>query len=147
MKSVFFQCLKFVDRISLHRIIGVMEDLQNGAIRKSILVVDDESITRKNVSELLRGEGYEVSEAEDGLHALELLDTDRFELVISDILMPRLNGFSIIEGIRSVSPRPKVLLMTAHADLLSPDLVGSTPCFTKPFRLDDLVSKVKDLLS
>jgi CheY-like chemotaxis protein len=124
-----------------------MANLQKDAPRKRILVVDDESVTRKNVSDSLREQGYEVSEAEDGLHALELLDTDRFELVISDILMPRLNGFSILESIRTVSPPPRVLLMTGHTDLLSKDLVGNVPCFTKPFQLKDLLSKVEDLLA
>jgi DNA-binding response OmpR family regulator len=110
-------------------------------------VVDDERVTRKNVSESLRERGYEVTEAEDGLDALEWLDKDRFELVIADILMPRLNGFSILEEVRSVSPQPQVLLMTGHTDLLSQDLIHGVPCFAKPFRLEDLVSKVNDLLS
>jgi len=65
---------------------------------KSILVVDNEFRSRKNIAQFLREEGYEVDEADDGVGALDLLEKKNFDLLICDILMPRLSAFDIIDN-------------------------------------------------
>src|SRR6266545_5279975 len=66
-----------------------------------ILLVEDEAITRNAFADALRREGHQVVQAADGVQALSLVDNCRVDLVITDLVMPRLNGFELIGQIRS----------------------------------------------
>jgi CheY-like chemotaxis protein len=79
---------------------------------KSILVVDNEFRSRKNIAQFLREERYEVDEADDGVGALELLETKNFDLLICDILMPRLSVFDVIDRMKSRSLSILIILIT-----------------------------------
>jgi CheY-like chemotaxis protein len=68
------------------------------------LVVDDDDLSREFVGIILGRAGYEVHEAPDGLTALDMCRTSNFEVVICDILMPRLNGLSFIRNLANMSP-------------------------------------------
>ena len=83
---------------------------------KKILVVDNESGNRRNISLLLREQGYEVDEADDGLKALDLLDKKTFDLLICDVVMPRLSALDVIRRIESSSTSTSVILITGHPD-------------------------------
>ena len=67
----------------------------------SILVVDDIKVGREVLKNLLRRQGYQVSAAEDGVQALELLRSRPFDLILLDILMPRMNGYQVLETVRT----------------------------------------------
>jgi CheY-like chemotaxis protein len=113
-----------------------------------ILVVEDDILTKKAIGYLLRGEGYEVYEAEGGLHALSLLAENQFDLVVSDIVMPRIDGFDLLEHASSTSPPTPVLLMTAYSPMQSQVKTrGAAEFILKPFLLDDLLSKIEQVLN
>jgi CheY-like chemotaxis protein len=113
---------------------------------KQVLVVDNESGSRRNISFLLREQGYEVDEADDGLTALDLLDKKTFDLLICDVVMPRLNGLDVVRRIESSPTSTSVILITGHPDLVDEKGLGHLPCFTKPFNLYDLLRSVKQAL-
>ena len=112
-----------------------------------ILLVDDDRVTLQNISQSLREEGYAVEQARDGAQALELLDKDRFDLVLSDIFMPRIDGFGVLEYVRSRSPGTPLILMTGDtvtgANAISR---GATDCLLKPLELNQLSRKVAEVL-
>ena len=78
-----------------------------------ILVVDDDSSTRRLIAGLLKAEGYTVTEAADGFEALERVEQKRFDLVLVDVWMPRMTGLDLLARLRERAPCPKVVVMTA----------------------------------
>ena len=113
---------------------------------KKILVVDNELSSRRNIAFLLREQGFEVDEADDGLTALDLLDNKTFDLLICDVVMPRLSASDVVQQMKSSPRSASVILITGHPDLLDEKTLGHLPCFTKPFNLYDLLRKVKQVL-
>ena len=81
----------------------------------SILVVDDEQVFREPLCEILRGEGYHVQAAVDGITAIEALKKSNFDLVLLDIRMPGMSGIEVLQVIEEIAPETKVILLTAHA--------------------------------
>ena len=114
-----------------------------------ILVVDDDTQSLKNVASFLRLEGYGVDEACDGNEAVNRLDNGEFDLILSDVFMPRLNGVQLLEYVRSVRPQVPLLFMSGFCDVEADETLerGATDFITKPLRLDELLSKVKQALS
>jgi len=113
---------------------------------KTVLVVDNEFSSRRNVAFLLREQGYAVEEADDGLTALDLLDKKTFDLMICDVVMPRLSAFEVVQRIESSSTSTSIILITGHPELVDENGLGHLPCFTKPFNLYDLLRRVKQVL-
>jgi len=112
-----------------------------------ILVVDDDARSLKNIAYFLRTEGYEVNEASDGNEAAHLLDEDGFDLVLSDVIMPGLNGLHLLEHTRSVAPEIPVLLMSGLPIEFDQIIKrGAADFIMKPLELDELLSKVKQSL-
>jgi len=79
----------------------------------SILVVDDDRASRHLTESLLKREGWKVTGAKDGVDALELLRTRRFTLMLLDVWMPRMNGLELLEQLRTLEHRPRVVVMTS----------------------------------
>jgi CheY-like chemotaxis protein/anti-sigma regulatory factor (Ser/Thr protein kinase) len=79
----------------------------------SILVVDDDRTSRHLTESLLKREGWKVKGAKDGVDALELLRTRRFTLMLLDVWMPRMNGLELLEQLRALEHRPRVVVMTS----------------------------------
>jgi CheY-like chemotaxis protein len=113
-----------------------------------ILVVDDDPYNRKNLAFFLRTEGYDVDAASDGNEAAHLLETDKFDLLLSDVIMPGLDGIRLLEYTRSVAPETPVLLMSGSARIDSDDIVkkGAAGFLAKPLGLDELLAKLKEAL-
>lgn len=114
-----------------------------------ILVADDEARMRKLISDFLKKEGYSVMEAEDGKKALEIFhDHENISLVILDVMMPGLDGWSVCREIRKSSRIP-IIMLTARAEesdeLFGFDL-GADEYVTKPFSPLILVARVQALL-
>jgi two-component system response regulator AtoC len=79
-----------------------------------ILIVDDEANHRRSLSISLRLEGYEVSEAVDGQHALEVIKQQAVDIVVCDLMMPRVDGLELARRLRFAHPRTRVILMSAY---------------------------------
>jgi DNA-binding NtrC family response regulator len=113
-----------------------------------ILLVEDEAITRNALADALRSEGHEVIQAADGNEALALLQKSRFDLVITDLLIPNQSGFVLVTSIRVMWPHMPILLISGH---LSPEAgkfvsEGFTEFIHKPIDPVELVATVKRLL-
>ena len=117
------------------------------SMMKRILVVDNEVRSRNNIARFLREEGYEVDEADDGVSALEILEKKNFDLLICDVLMPRISAFDVLNRIKSRSLSTSIILITGHPYLVEEKGLGDLPCFEKPFNLYDLLHKVREVLS
>lgn len=113
---------------------------------KTILVVDNELRSRQLIAHLLREQGYEVEEADDGVSALEMLEKKIFDLMICDVVMPRLNAFDVLDHMKSRSLSTSIILITGHPYLLAEKGLGGLTSFMKPFNMYDLLHKVKDTL-
>ncbi|MCR4776406.1 MAG: response regulator transcription factor [Saccharofermentans sp.] len=115
---------------------------------KKILVVEDELEIRQLLANYLRNDGFSVSEAEDGVAAIELFGKEKFDLVILDILIPKIDGYGVCELVKSKSDVPVIFLsalgdehsMIKGYDSLADDYV------TKPFSMPIFLRKVKAVL-
>ncbi len=115
---------------------------------KKVLIVDDEEIIRRFLSIQMLKFGYEVKEAIDGVHALERLAEEDFNLVICDILMPIMHGWQLLRKIRE-NPKTKdvpVIVLTAKdedSDMLKGYELGANYYITKPFDIFEILSGIQ----
>ena len=113
-----------------------------------ILLVDDEQSVQKLLTYPLRKEGYEVVPALDGREALDLFAAERFDLVVLDIMLPRLDGIEVCRRLRSRSQVP-IIMLTAKDDEGDKVLgleMGADDYITKPFSVREFRSRVKAAL-
>ena len=109
----------------------------------TVLVVDDEPAIREVIATLLEDEGYLVRHAKDGLEALDAINGNRIDLIVSDVVMPRLDGTSLVRKLRRRGHLTPVVLMSAvYADV---DLPG-VRFVPKPFEIDRLLGTVASAL-
>ena len=109
-----------------------------------ILVVDDEPLVRMGTAELLRDEGYEVDEAESAETALALGPFGRFDCVVTDYLMPGMNGVELAHRLHTERPALPILLLSGYADL---EAFSALPYLSKPCFGDDLARAVARLIA
>ncbi len=118
---------------------------------KRILIVDDEPNIVISLEFLMQREGYETAVASDGEAALGALARDMPDLVILDLMLPKVNGFDVCQRVRE-DPRfegLKVVMLTAkgrESEIAKGLRLGADAYVTKPFSTKDLVARVKDLL-
>jgi two-component system, OmpR family, alkaline phosphatase synthesis response regulator PhoP len=110
-----------------------------------ILVVDDDPSSVKLISNFLRKEGFEVTGPFDGAKAIELIENSQFDLVVSDVRMPHLDGVALAMYVRSMDPTLPIILMTVVPSDITPKLYN-VPCLSKPLSLGDLKSNIERLL-
>ena len=117
-------------------------------VNSKILLVDDDPSNLRNVARFLRGEGYEVDEAGGGNEALQFLDQASYDLVLSDVSMPDLDGFHLIAQTLSIAPEVPFLLMSGFSNICPDQMVKRRvkDFILKPLDLDELLSKVKRAL-
>jgi len=113
-----------------------------------ILLVDDELSVQKLLAYPLRKEGYDVIAALDGREALERLRDDNFDLVVLDVMLPRIDGFDVCRAIRSRSTVPIIMLTakTEETDKVLGLELGADDYITKPFSVREFRSRVKAVL-
>lgn len=114
-----------------------------------ILVVDDEKGMREFLSIMLRKEGYDPVPAESGQKAIRLLREDVFDLVITDVRMPRVSGLDVLKAARESSPETVVLMITAYATAESAVEAmkeGAYDYIMKPFKVDEIKLIVRNAL-
>ncbi|WP_093021444.1 PAS domain-containing protein [Sphingobium sp. YR768] len=118
---------------------------------ETVLIVDDEPSIRLLVSETLADLGYTALEAEDGPSALKLLTADRhIDLLITDVGLPGMNGRQLADAVRSIRPGIKILFITGYAEnavLNHGHLEPGMHVITKPFAMEALATRIKDLLT
>ena len=113
-----------------------------------ILIVDDNPEIREIINVLLGGEGFEVSEAENGAQALTLIEQQDFDLIILDIMMPGPNGYQTCRKIRELSNAPILFLSarTKECDKTLGFSSGGDDYLAKPFSYNELISRSKAML-
>ena len=118
-------------------------------MKPRILVVDDEESIREFLDIMLRKEGYEVALAEDGQQALGLLKNRSFDMVISDLQMPNLNGVELLREVKSQYPDILFMLITAFGtteSAVEAMKLGAYDYITKPFKIDEVRLIIKNAL-
>lgn len=114
-----------------------------------ILIVDDEDYVRDLIRDTLKTRGYETGFAENGPAALEALERESYDLVISDVVMPDMEGFELLKRMKKAHPRLKVVILTGysrHHDISEFLLHGADEYLTKPFQVHELLSTVARVL-
>ena len=114
-----------------------------------ILVVDDEEYIREVIVEYLNNEGYLPIQAEDGKEAKELLEKEKFDLMILDIMMPDMDGFTLLEELDNSKKIPTIILSARgeEIDKLTGFGKGIDDYLCKPFSPKELVARVKAILN
>ena len=115
----------------------------------TLLIVDDEANIREVVKEYAEFEGYETAEAADGMEAIKLCRANDYDLIIMDIMMPKLDGFSACKEIRKTSRVP-IIMMSARSeeyDKLFGFELGIDDYVTKPFSPKELMARVHAVLA
>ena len=118
---------------------------------KKILAVDDSASVRKSISFILSQEGYEVTEAVDGVDGVEKAKADKFNLVITDINMPNMDGIEMIKQLRALEGykfTPIIALTTESQDskMAEGKEAGATGWIVKPFTSEKLLAIVKKII-
>ena len=120
--------------------------------RKHILIVDDEPEIRLVCSAILRDAGLEISCAANGVEAMSLFSQARADVVLTDMLMPEMDGLETILALRRESPKPKIVAMSAGGRIAAEECLsmasklGVAAILEKPFSADALVSAVTSAL-
>ncbi len=114
-----------------------------------ILFVEDEEDLTLIVSDTLRGQGYDVITAADGIEGLEKFKTEAADIVVADVMMPKMDGFTMAKEIRKISPTVPLLFLTAKStidDVEEGFEIGANDYLKKPFELCELIVRIKALL-
>ena len=116
-----------------------------------VLVVDDSAMVRKYHQYFLSGLGHQVAEAEDGYVGLEMLLSSQYDLILTDINMPRMDGFQFISEVRKIPSYQltPIIIVTSQEDVEDAErgkAVGANLIFIKPTELEKLIFWVRRLL-
>jgi DNA-binding response OmpR family regulator len=117
---------------------------------KNILLVEDTFELSQEIADILRMEGYHVVSAANGTHAMERLRVFNPDIIITDLLMPGMDGFKLVEKIRTLSSTVPIVILsakTAESDISRGKALGANAFVTKPCKGSDLVAIIADLLS
>ncbi len=115
----------------------------------NILVVEDDKNTRKLLSAILTNNGYQVLTAVDGEDALTVLDHNHVDLMIIDVMMPKMDGYELTASLRDAGSQIPMLMLSAKqqvTDIKQGFLVGIDDYLTKPFDFEELLLRIKALL-
>ncbi|MBW2260350.1 MAG: sigma-54-dependent Fis family transcriptional regulator [Deltaproteobacteria bacterium] len=110
-----------------------------------ILVVDDQKNMRKTLSIMLKGAGYDVQVARDGAHAMQLIDGELFDIVVTDLKLGQVDGLDVLRYSREKAPLTEVIVMTAYGTVESAVIamkMGAHDYIQKPFGEDELLLRV-----
>ena len=116
--------------------------------KKRILIVDDEKNIRNVISEYAKFDGFETVEAEDGMEAVEICRKEDFDLIIMDIMMPKLDGYSAVKEIRKTKHTPVIMLSARgeEYDKLFDFEIGVDDYVTKPFSPKELLARIRAVI-
>lgn len=117
--------------------------------KKRILVVDDDQSFRLLIGKHLKKEGYEVSFAENGINALQILKEESFDVIISDQQMPEMDGIELLSKANNLYPDTPFIMLTAFGDIkkaVSAVKLGAYDYLEKPYRIEDLLTTINRAL-
>ena len=120
----------------------------NGGILMKILIVDDEAMIREVLCEYAQFEGYETEQAENGMQAISMCKSTKYDLIIMDIMMPKLDGYSAVKEIKKVSDVP-IIMLSARAeeyDKLFGFEIGVDDYVVKPFSPKEVMARVNAII-
>jgi DNA-binding response OmpR family regulator len=111
----------------------------------NILIVDDETLIRNVIKEYSKSEGYNIFEASDGIEAIEMVKNNNIDLVVLDVMMPNLDGFSACKEIKKIKNIPVIILSARKEeyDKLVGFELGIDDYITKPFSPKELMARIK----
>lgn len=115
----------------------------------NILIVEDDPSTRKLLSAVLKSNGYNALTSVNGLDALEVLEHNHVDLMVIDVMMPKMNGYELTQTLRESGSQIPMLMLSAKqavADIKQGFIVGIDDYMTKPFDIDELLLRIKALL-
>jgi UDP-3-O-[3-hydroxymyristoyl] N-acetylglucosamine deacetylase len=118
--------------------------------QERILVVDDEANIVSSLKEILSDEGYNVSEAKDGLNALDMIRSDPPDLLLLDVWVPGMDGIEVLKTVKTYHPEIEVLVMSGHGTIdtaVKATKLGAFDFIEKPFSMDSLIQSVKNALA
>jgi CheY-like chemotaxis protein len=111
----------------------------------SVLIADDDTDIRESLAEWLVTWGADVTQARDGLEAIELINQRKIDLVVTDLIMPEVEGLEMIQWVRTYAPHVKVFAMSGYGSITNTTIYlsmakkfGAEAILQKPFRLPDL---------
>lgn len=116
---------------------------------KVIAVIDDEKKIRDMIKSYLNNEGFDTVEAEDGISAVQLIEDHPVNLVLLDVMMPKMDGFQALREIRRVHRKIPVIMLTAKSDEIDKLLgleMGADDYITKPFSMRELTARMRAVL-
>jgi len=119
-------------------------------MHENILIAEDEQDIRESLSFVLESEGFNVTNTSNGFEAVEKIKSSNFDLLITDILMPKMDGMKLLETSLQISPQTLVIIMTAFASIetaVSALRKGASDYILKPIEFDELLIRVKHLLN
>ncbi|TWU02650.1 response regulator transcription factor [Stieleria varia] len=111
-----------------------------------ILIAEDDRNTRAALAEVLRGEGYEVTEAADGRHAKDLFDAKTPDIACLDVMMPGLSGFDLCRHFRQTAPTMPILFITAKSEEIDKVVgleLGGDDYIVKPFGTKEVIARIR----
>jgi len=117
-----------------------------------VLIIEDDIVIRNMIRELLTKSGYEVAEAQNGVEGIKLFKKEKYDLVITDIIMPEKEGIETIMEIKRHTPNVKIIAVSGggriHADdyLNLAEKLGASRIFSKPFQIKEFTQAVKELV-
>jgi two-component system response regulator PilR (NtrC family) len=106
-----------------------------------VMVVDDEAIMRNLLLKILEQEGYRVTLVSSAKEAVEKLNNEKFELVLSDVKMPDMDGFQLLKKIKEEWPQTAIIMMTGYGDAYTVKealMLGADEYITKPFKSHEI---------
>lgn len=120
--------------------------------RNTVLIVDDQPDFRGMLSTAFSRAGYTVEEAANGLAALARIEDRRFDLIVTDIIMPDADGYELIQRLRTMPDRPPVIALSGGSSRLRMELpaiarlLGADSAFSKPVELSQLLDEAERLI-
>jgi DNA-binding NtrC family response regulator len=111
------------------------------------LIADDEFLIRWFLRQALSQEGYEVTVVENGKKAIEAAKTQHFDFVITDLVMPELDGWEVLEILQETQPSPRVIIITAHGREDTERMVkekGAWAYLEKPYIVEKIIGILKE---
>lgn len=120
------------------------------AEQKYILLIEDDRETSSTLSGVLQGAGYSVTCAPNGVEGQRMLQAGTPDLVITDMMMPKMGGFPVLEYIRTLEKPPKVIMITANEGgrhKAYAEMLGVVNYLRKPFAMDVMLEAVKTALA
>ncbi|OGP66047.1 MAG: hypothetical protein A3K22_05015, partial [Deltaproteobacteria bacterium RBG_16_42_7] len=118
-------------------------------MKKKILIVDDDDELRANLSGILRGKGYHTDEASSGKEAIKKALLGEFDIVLLDLMMPKMSGMDVLTELRKLKPKTKVIMITAFASIdnaVEAIKKGASDYISKPFKIEELHTTIRRAL-